>query len=190
MGQTSRLTGVKVKVRSKCTSSARTHAAVLLILCFSTWCQAQLVVYTSTDQEYAEVILTDANAVMQEQTLTVFDAEAAKTVGLERRLVAEKNKPKADVFWNSEFLRTYRLQNQGVLKGATEPPLERARAEFTSRYAVGFGIRTRVIAVNPAQVERARYPATLHDLTAHGEPVPTDLYQRFLTWTRQPHLVG
>lgn len=30
----------------------------------------------------------------------------------------------------------------------------------------------------------------LHDLTSHGEPVPADLYQRFLSWTRRPHLVA
>ena len=30
----------------------------------------------------------------------------------------------------------------------------------------------------------------LHDLTAHGEPVPPDLYERFLSWTRKHHLVS
>jgi hypothetical protein len=30
----------------------------------------------------------------------------------------------------------------------------------------------------------------LHELTAHGEPVPADLYQRFLSWTRKPYLVA
>jgi hypothetical protein len=30
----------------------------------------------------------------------------------------------------------------------------------------------------------------LNDLTSHGEPAPADLYERFLSWTRKPHLVA
>lgn len=51
---------------------------------------AQVVVYTSTDQEYAEVILKEAQAAIGQRVTAVYDAEASKTVGLERRLVAEK----------------------------------------------------------------------------------------------------
>ena len=129
---------------------------------------SQPVLYTSTDQEYAEVVLKEAEVAIGGKTVSVFDAEAAKTVGLERRLVAEKAKPKADIFWNSEFLRTYRLNRQGVLapmpadatKGGNIPP------DFLSPYGIGFGVRCRVIAVNTAQVASADRPMTLDDLTA------------------------
>ncbi|MGX6607241.1 hypothetical protein ACWKSP_34720 [Micromonosporaceae bacterium Da 78-11] len=30
----------------------------------------------------------------------------------------------------------------------------------------------------------------LNDLTSRGEPVPPDLYERFLAWARKPHLVA
>ncbi len=126
---------------------------------------ASIVVYTSTDQEYAETILNDAHSAVDKKTLAVFDAEAAKTVGLERRLVAEKNKPKADIFWNSEFLRTHRLYTQGALTGTSAATSKGIPPTFTFPYSIGFGIRTRVIAVNSKLVDKTQYPTTLDDLT-------------------------
>lgn len=126
---------------------------------------ADIVVYTSTDQEYAEAILKDAESAIAQKTLTVFDAEAAKTVGLERRLVAEKNKPKADIFWNSEFLRTHRLYSQGVLTTTSASAAKGIPPTFIFPYSIGFGVRTRVIAVNTQRVDKSHYPATLDDLT-------------------------
>src|SRR6476661_7022367 len=43
----------------------------------------------------------------------VYDNEAAKTVGLVNRLIAEKNNPQCDVFWNNEELRTHQLAHDG-----------------------------------------------------------------------------
>jgi len=126
--------------------------------------QAQSVVYTSTDQEYAEVILREAERVCEQRTIAVFDAEAAKTVGLERRLVAEKSKPKADIFWNSEFLRTYRLAMQGVVAPTSVDKAQGIPTGFASQHSVGFGIRSRVIAVNTRAVNEGERPRTLDDL--------------------------
>ena len=127
--------------------------AAVTTLAFATPATSQSVIYTSTDQEFAEVILAEAESSAQLRIVAVFDAEAAKTVGLERRLVAEKAKPKADIFWNSEFLRSHRLHKQGVLApipaGNKAPGIP---ATFISDYSVGFGIRSRVIAVNTRDV--------------------------------------
>ena len=127
--------------------------------------QTPTVIYTSTDQEYAEVILSEAESNAKLKSTAVFDAEAAKTVGLERRLVAEKAKPKADIFWNSEFLRTHRLNTQGALAPmAQEGKSLGIPAAFISPHSIGFGIRSRVIAVNTRALQLADYPATLNDL--------------------------
>lgn len=140
--------------------------AAVTTLAFATPATSQSVIYTSTDQEFAEVILAEAESSAQLRIVAVFDAEAAKTVGLERRLVAEKAKPKADIFWNSEFLRSHRLYTQGVLApipaGNKAPGIP---ATFISDYSVGFGIRSRVIAVNTRDVPPSDRPATLDDLT-------------------------
>lgn len=125
---------------------------------------AQTVVYTSTDQEYAEVVLKEAEAALGQKLTAVFDAEASKTVGLERRLVAEKARPKADLFWNSEFLRTHRLDRQGVLAPTAVAPSFGLPASVVAKHSVGFGIRGRVLAAHTASVPEADRPKRVEDL--------------------------
>jgi iron(III) transport system substrate-binding protein len=125
---------------------------------------SQVVVYTSTDQEYAEVVLREAKAVVGQKADGVFDAEASKTVGLERRLIAERDRPKADLFWNSEFLRTHRLDKQGVLAPTVVDKSFAIPANLTAPHSVGIGIRSRVIAVHTASVKEADRPKRLEDL--------------------------
>ncbi len=143
-------------------SLARVAAALALLLTCSAW--AQTVVYSSADQEYAEVILKEAEAATGHKLVAVFDAEAAKTVGLERRLVAEKARPKADLFWNSEFLRTHRLDKQGLLAPTTLPAALGAPAGVNTASVINLGIRARVLAVNTKLVKDADRPTKLEDL--------------------------
>jgi iron(III) transport system substrate-binding protein len=145
-------------------------SVVRLALLAAGWCFAAAalaqpaVLYTSTDQEYAEVVLKEAEAAIGTRVTAVFDAEAAKTVGLERRLVAEKSRPKADVFWNSEFLRTHRLNRQGLLAPTAVDKSFGLPAGVLSTHSVGFGIRGRVIAVHAPSVAEADRPRRLQDL--------------------------
>jgi len=141
------------------------HRIVVLPLLLAASAMAQpLVVYTSADQEYAEAILKEAQAVSNQRVESVFDAEASKTVGLERRLVAEKGRPRADVFWNSEFLRTHRLDKQGVLAATAVDKSFGLPASVVSAHSVGFGIRGRVIAVHTPSMKDAERPKRLEDL--------------------------
>lgn len=127
--------------------------------------QSNVVVYTSTDQEYAEVILKEAEVATGQKVTAIFDAEASKTVGLERRLIAERSRPKADLFWNSEFLRSYRLDRQDVLAPTAVNRSFGIPASVTAPHAAGIGIRGRVIAVHTALVKEADRPKRLEDLT-------------------------
>lgn len=135
----------------------------LAVSIVATAAQGQAVVYTSTDQEYAEPVLQAAETEAALDIQAVFDAEASKTVGLERRLVAERQRPKADVFWNSEFLRTHRLDQMGLLaptrSGAAGLP-----ADVQTAHSIGFGIRGRVLAVHVPSVPAAERPARVQDL--------------------------
>ena len=47
--------------------------------------------------------------------MPVYDVEAAKTTGLVNRLIAEKDRPQADVFWSGEFAQTIKLKEEGVV---------------------------------------------------------------------------
>jgi iron(III) transport system substrate-binding protein len=75
-----------------------------------------VVVYTSQDQEYAEPILRDFTRQTGIAVRTAYDNEAVKTVGLVNRLLAERDHPQCDVFWNNEELRTRQLAARGVFR--------------------------------------------------------------------------
>ncbi len=147
----------------------------VLVVCGCGTPPRQVVIYTSVDQSYAEQVLRDFETRSGIRVLAVYDVEATKTVGLAQRLLAERERPQADVFWNGEFLRTIYLKEQGVL----------ARADFTGAglppdyldpagYWAAFGGRGRVILINTARVAPAAAPTSLFDLGA-DRYLPTDV---------------
>lgn len=129
----------------------------------------QVIIYTSVDQIYAEPILKAFEAQTGIAVKPVYDVEASKTVGLEKRLLAEREKPQADVFWNSEYLRTLRLARQKALAPYHSPAANRipAEAKDTEGYWTGFGARYRVFVVNKKRLAPEQYPRRLADL---GDP--------------------
>lgn len=76
----------------------------------------EVVVYCSQDRVYAEPIFSDFTRRSGIRVKALFDTEAAKTVGLASRLLAEKSRPQCDLFWNNEELRTWQLAARGVLE--------------------------------------------------------------------------
>ncbi len=56
--------------------------------------------------------------------LANYDVEASKTTGLVNKLIAEKENPIADVFWNGEFSQTIRLKEEGILQPYVSPSAE------------------------------------------------------------------
>jgi iron(III) transport system substrate-binding protein len=108
-----------------------------------------VIIYTSQDQEYAEPIFKKFTEQYGINVRPVYDNEAAKTVGLVNRLIAEKNNPQCDVFWNNEELRTRQL----------------ARDEIVETNWVAFGFRTRRLVVNTNLLPLARAPGDVLSLT-------------------------
>lgn len=74
-----------------------------------------MVVYASVDQVYAEPVLREFESLHGIKVRAVYNVEGAKTTGLINRLIAEKDRPQADVFWNGEFAQTILLKDKGVL---------------------------------------------------------------------------
>jgi iron(III) transport system substrate-binding protein len=62
-----------------------------------------VIVYTSVDQVYSEPVFRAFEKERGVKVLPVYDVEATKTTGLVNRLIAEKARPQADVFWSVEF---------------------------------------------------------------------------------------
>ena len=128
----------------------------------------EVVIYTSVDQIFSEPILKNYQKKTGVKVRTVFDVEASKTTGLVNRLIAEKKRPKCDVFWNSEFGRTIVLKQKGVLAPYRSPAAEDIPAKFRDPddYWTGFAARSRVIIYNTDMLKKNELPKSIFDLTA------------------------
>lgn len=150
-------------------------AGLAVLLMLAAGCSGQqekvVVVYTSVDQEHAEPILKKFAAATGIKVLPVFDVEAAKTTGLVNRLIAEKSKPQADVFWNSEFMQTMLLKEKGVLAPYQSPAAKDLPQDYrdSENCWTAFGGRARVLIVNTILVPPDKYPRSIFDLVRSGE---------------------
>ena len=140
---------------------------MLLTSCSQDSKTSEVVVYTSVDQVYSSKILKQFEAETGITVKAVYDVEANKAVGLEQRLIAEKSRPRADVFWNSEFMRTGRLAQLGVFIEYNKDTAPYFSDNFFSKERLwyGMGARTRVFIVNTQKLSPEAYPDKLDDLT-------------------------
>src|ERR671934_2116840 len=70
----------------------------------------EVTIYVSTDRVFSEPILRAYEQKTGVKVNAVFDTEETKSTGLANRLLAEKNRPQADVFWSNEPVRTLVLK--------------------------------------------------------------------------------
>jgi iron(III) transport system substrate-binding protein len=126
----------------------------------------EVVVYTSVDQVFAEPLLKQFEAASGVKVKAVYDVEATKTTGLVNRLIAEKGRPLADVFWSGEFVQTLLLQEKGVLQSYRSPNAAAIPANYKdpAGYWTGFAGRFRVLLVNTQRLAPERYPFEVDDL--------------------------
>ena len=127
----------------------------------------EVVVYTSLDQVFSEPVLKAFEKQTGIRVRPVYDVEASKTTGLVNRLIAEKSRPRADVFWNSEVGRTLVLKEKGVLTPYRSPSAEDIPANFKDADGewTGFGARARVLVYNKELLETEQLPDSIYDLT-------------------------
>ncbi len=133
----------------------------------------EVVVYVSVDQIHAEPVLKRFEQQTGIAVRAVYDVEAAKTTGLANRIVAERSRPQADLFWNGEFVQTLRLQAEGLL--APSSPASAASLPALMRDPQGMwfasGGRFRAILVNTAKLQPANRPSRIEDFLSprwHG----------------------
>jgi iron(III) transport system substrate-binding protein len=110
-----------------------------------------VVIYSAADREYAQPILAAfARRHSSTEVVPQFDVESTKTVGLVTRIESERERPRADVFWNNEILHTLRLEQAGLLQPvAWDIPSDWPK-NMRSAHGnwVGFAARARVLLVN------------------------------------------
>jgi iron(III) transport system substrate-binding protein len=85
----------------------------------------------------------------------VYDTEAAKTTGLVNRLIAERQRPRADVFWNNEVAQTIVLKDKDVLQPYPSPEAADIPQQYKDidGYWYGLAARARVIIYNTDRVD-------------------------------------
>ena len=129
--------------------------------------ERQVVVYTSVDQIFSEPILKAYEKKSGVKVKAVYDVEAAKTTGLVNRLIAEKKRPKADVFWNSEIGKTIVLKQKGVLTPYKSPSAADLPVQFIDKenYWTGFAARARVLVYNTDLLDTHELPTSIFELT-------------------------
>jgi iron(III) transport system substrate-binding protein len=125
-----------------------------------------VVVYSSADKEFAELIFRAYEQKTGVKVLPLYDTEETKTAGLTSRLVAEKDHPRADVFWSSDTSRAVALVEQGV----ADSYVPKESAAISARYRsptglwTGFGARIRVFLYNTGSVTANEAPRSILDL--------------------------
>lgn len=124
-----------------------------------------LVVYVSADGAIARTVLDAFTADTGIQVHMVGDTEAFKSTGLARRIVAECDRPVADVFWSSETAQVAKLAHAGLLEPVhiqiTEAWPEQWR-DSDHRWH-GFSPRPRVAVWDPDRIGDVPPPTTWHE---------------------------
>jgi iron(III) transport system substrate-binding protein len=128
----------------------------------------QVIVYTSVDQVYSEPVLKVFERKSGIKVKALYDVEASKTVGLVNRLLAEKDRPYADVFWNSEAGRTIQLKKAGVLQPyiSINSGVFPTSVKDVEGYWTGFAARARVLIYNTKLVADSAAPRSIFDFCA------------------------
>ncbi len=126
----------------------------------------EVIVYAALDREFSEPILRDVGVELNLNVLPRYDVESNKTVGLANAIIAEKSRPRCDIFWNNEILHTLRLQEAGLLEAWECESAKRYPSEFVSSNGqwYGFAARARVLIVNTDLVAEIDRPTSINDL--------------------------
>jgi iron(III) transport system substrate-binding protein len=126
----------------------------------------QVTVYVSTDRVFSEPVLREYEKRSGVTVNAVYDTEETKSTGLANRLLAEKARPQADVFWSNEPVRTLVLKSRGVLASYKSPSAQGIPTVLVDPegHWTGFSARIRVIAYNTKLVKPGEAPRSVFDL--------------------------
>lgn len=137
--------------------------------------RGEVVLYCSADPGHLRPVVEAFEKQSGIDVRLVGDTEATKTTGLVHRLLAEKDAPRADVWWSSEAMGTVQLARAGVLEPYISESAEAAiREQGLGGWPAhlrgvdltwyGFAQRARVFVVNVNRVNDAQAPRTIFGL--------------------------
>lgn len=126
----------------------------------------EVVVYTSVDDVFARPIAENFEKKTGMRVLLVPDTEETKSAGLVNRLIAEKARPQADVFWSGDPIRAAVLKSKGVSTPYRSPNAEGLPRQYSDvdGHWAGFSARARVLIYNRNLVSTGQEPKSVFDL--------------------------
>lgn len=114
----------------------------------------RVVLYSSLDAHMLRPVLAAHRAEGGDRVALAGDTEATKTTGLVERLLAERDRPRGDVWWSSEPFATIRLAREGVVERPWRMVGRRARV---------VAINTARVAIDPDPARGVRHPRQFHE---------------------------
>ncbi len=127
---------------------------------------SQVVVYTSVDDVFARPVAESFEKETGIRVRLVPDTEETKSTGLLNRLIAEKGRPQADVFWSGDPVRAAILKAKGVSAPYRSPKAQGLPKQFSDPdgHWTGFSARARVLIYNKNLVSSGKEPTSIFDL--------------------------
>lgn len=146
---------------------------LLIVMCISIFFVAcenksnEVIVYTAVDEVFSEGVIKEFEEKTGIDVKVVYDTESNKTTGLVNRIIAEKDHPICDVFWNNEFMQTIALCEEGMLGEYVSPEADTIPEYYKSSEGMwtAFGGRARVLLVNNERLDTENFPTTVLDFT-------------------------
>ena len=147
-------------------------AAVVLAGFFAAGCSSapespgQVVVYSSVDEVFARPIAQRFEKDTGIQVQLVPDTEETKSTGLLNRLMAERERPQADVFWSGDPVRAAILKSKDISTPYKSPEAKGLPTLYSDPegHWTGFSARARVLIYNKDLVGEGQQPKSIMDL--------------------------
>jgi iron(III) transport system substrate-binding protein len=126
----------------------------------------EVVVYSSVDDVFARPIAAQFEKKTGIRVKLVPDTEETKSTGLLNRLIAEKGRPQADVFWSGDPVRAAILKAKQVSSPYRSPEARELPKLYSDseNHWTGFSARARVILYNRDKVPAGQEPKSIMDL--------------------------
>lgn len=126
----------------------------------------EVIVYSSVDDSYSRPLCERFSQATKIEVKLVPDTEETKSTGLLNRLIAEKSRPRADVFWSGDPVRAAVLQANGISVPYDSPqaPARSGQLNHTNPHFTIFSARMRVIIFNRALLKGKEPPSSIFDL--------------------------
>ena len=127
---------------------------------------SEVIVYTSVDDVFARPVAEEFTNTTGILVRLVTDTEETKSTGLLNRLLAEKQRPQADVFWSGDPVRAAILKRNEVATPYISAAATGLPPEFSDPegFWTGFSTRARVLIYNTDLINEAEAPNSIFDL--------------------------